>query len=154
MPQGIGRVRTQNVRAAASFLAAANENTASVRCFSARQVGWLFTATDADTLATANVQVSNDNVNWSAGVIGAAGFAVDDIGTAIGIALNGGGRWILLVPNGDGTTGRFPWCIPWFYARVNVIAGAADIDNFKVDAYIWDDIEFAIDGSGFPPAVL
>lgn len=144
-----GKVRHKVVRAAANLAISANENTDSIQCFSGRQVGWLVTAGDADTLATANVQVSNDNVNFI--TVAPTGFGVDGIGLVTGVALNAGGRWRMLVPNGDNSTARYVWCIPWMFARLNLINGAAQIDNLRVDAYCWDDIEFAVNGQGLPP---
>jgi len=147
-----GKVRTKIVRAAANLGIAAVEQSLSIKCFSARQIGFLFTATDADSIAAATIQVGNDDINWN--TVDPATMSVDDIGTVTGVALNGGGRWLMLVPNGLQSTGRIVFCNPWVYARCNFTGGAAQTDGLKIDAYVWDEIDFAMIGRGDPPAVV
>lgn len=148
------RVRVQRVRVAATL--AGNNQTAFsdwVRCFSARQIGFLVTATNGNPLETENIVVGMDGVNGNS--MG-SGVMVNQAGSVLGVSLALSGRWILAVP-ATGLTARYQEVIPWNWCRLVVTTPAAgatpadDITGLQIDAYIWDDIFFAREGKGLPP---
>jgi hypothetical protein len=116
---------------------AANAQSQPIEVLGKRKVSFWLTAADANTLSVAQVQVSNDGTNWF--VAGTASVAADVNvnNAATGVALNTGGRMLVLDAfNGGGGTGPGGEPIAWKEARVNATPTGAAVTGFSVAATV------------------
>jgi len=147
-------VRVVQVRAPAT-LAGNNQQatTDSIKCFGARQVGFLVKATNANIIETQLMSVGNNNVNFNTG---AAATVVHEASLVTGVRLDLGGIWAVLCLNSTATA-RSMFAMPWNYARLVLTTPAAgatpanDVTGLEVIAYCWDDDDFAQLGMGSIP---
>lgn len=125
------------LREAADF-AGANTQTAAVSVKGARQVVFLCTATNAQTLSVGMIQVSGDGTNWSnTGNSSASAKVGVNTELANGVAMNAGPVRAIGVP-GVATVSQQPPYILDEFARFNYTAVSA-VTGLKIVAEVYYD---------------